>query len=88
MNNELLHKIEHLTAHVGVIGLGYVGLPLAARAARVGFSVMGFDVDERRIEIINSGASNVEDVPSDAICDLRASERLAATTDFGLLHAV
>jgi UDP-N-acetyl-D-glucosamine dehydrogenase len=87
MNHELLHKIESRAAHIGVIGLGYVGLPLSARAARVGFHVTGFDVDAQRVHIINGGASNVEDVPSELIRDLRASGRLQATSDVGRLAA-
>lgn len=70
---------------IGVEGLGYVGLPLAARAARVGFRVLGFDVSQERIDRIMSGESYVGDVPSSDLAPLVADGFFAATTDFSRL---
>jgi UDP-N-acetyl-D-glucosamine dehydrogenase len=84
---ELLHKIESRAALIGVIGLGYVGLPLAARAGRIGFSVLGFDVSREKIERLNQGESHIGDVPSELIADLRAQRRFEASSDFRRLRA-
>ncbi len=69
---ELLHKIESRAALIGVVGLGYVGLPLAARAGRIGFPVLGFDVGREKVDRLNRGESHIGDVPSELIADLRA----------------
>jgi UDP-N-acetyl-D-glucosamine dehydrogenase len=58
-------KITNQTAHAGVIGLGYVGLPLAATIAKAGFSVTGIDINSRKVEQIQQGISDVPDVPSE-----------------------
>jgi UDP-N-acetyl-D-glucosamine dehydrogenase len=87
IQSDLLHKIEARAAQIGVIGLGYVGLPLAARAGRIGYSVVGFDVSRDKVERINRGESYIGDVPSDAIGELREQHRLEATTDFRRLRA-
>ena len=84
---ELLQKIETRAATIGIIGLGYVGLPLAARAGRIGFSVVGFDVSREKIEQINRGESYIADVPAAEIGELRERRRLEATTDFRRLRA-
>jgi UDP-N-acetyl-D-glucosamine dehydrogenase len=70
---------------VGVIGMGYVGLPLLARAGRVGFPVIGFDISAERVAQINGGESYIGDVPSSELADLRASGRIEATADFDRL---
>jgi UDP-N-acetyl-D-glucosamine dehydrogenase len=72
---------------IGIIGLGYVGLPLAARAGRIGFGVVGFDVNREKVERINRGESYIADVPAAAIGELREQRRLEATTDFRRLRA-
>jgi UDP-N-acetyl-D-glucosamine dehydrogenase len=87
IQNELLHKIESRTAHIGIIGLGYVGLPLAAHTGRAGFQVLGFDISPERVAAINHGASYIGDVASATIDELRAQRRLEATTDFRRLRA-
>ena len=74
--------IERRDVLIGVNGLGYVGLPLAARAARVGFRVLGFDVSEERAERIMRGESYVGDVQSADLGPLVTEGRFAATTDF------
>lgn len=80
-------RLREHTAEVGIIGLGYVGLPLAVRAARVGFQVTGFDVEPERVELINAGTSYIGDVTSADLQELTAQRRLAATTDFDRLAA-
>ncbi|MBC8160460.1 MAG: nucleotide sugar dehydrogenase [Roseiflexaceae bacterium] len=81
----LLAHIATQRATVGVIGLGYVGLPLAARAGRLGFPIIGFDVSAAKVRTINSGQSDVGDVPSEAIAALREQRRLEATSDMSRL---
>ncbi len=62
MNNHLLKKIENNSAVIGIIGLGYVGLPLALEYALKGFKTIGFDVDEKKIPILNSGKSYIKHI--------------------------
>ncbi len=81
LQKELQAKITARTAKVGVIGLGYVGLPLAARAAAQSFSVLGFELSEERVALINAGQSYIGDVPDGVLADLRAAGRIEATTD-------
>nr|WP_322486790.1 nucleotide sugar dehydrogenase [Chloroflexus sp.] len=81
-----MNRIHDRSARVGVIGLGYVGLPLAERAGRVGFSVLGFDVSPERVMHINQGESYIGDVASDALTKLRAAGRLEATTEMARLR--
>jgi len=84
---ELLQKIQNRTARIGVIGLGYVGLPLAARAGRVGFSVLGFDLNAEKVATINAGASYIGDVAASEVADLRERGRLEATSDVRRLRS-
>jgi UDP-N-acetyl-D-glucosamine dehydrogenase len=77
----LLDKIERRTARVGIIGLGYVGLPLAVEFARAGFRVVGYDVSERVVKLINEGRSHIADVPASAVAALVKDGRFEATTD-------
>jgi len=82
-----MQSLTARTAHVGVIGLGYVGLPLAMAIAGGGFSVTGFDIDPGKIVRIEAGKSYIEAVP-DAVLARHASEgRFLATTDFAALSA-
>jgi UDP-N-acetyl-D-glucosamine dehydrogenase len=85
MKNELITLIANRGARIGVIGLGYVGLPLLAEFASRGFNATGFEVDVRKAKQINSGSSYIGDVPSSKIKELVAAERLHATTDFNHL---
>ena len=85
MRTELLGKIIERRAVVGVVGLGYVGLPLAVEFGRAGFTVIGFDVDTARIDIINRGESYIPDVPSQVLQTLVERGKLSATTDFSKL---
>ena len=82
---DLQQKIETRQAVVSVIGLGYVGLPLAVTFAESGFRVVGIDLDGAKIETINSGESYVHDVPSENVARL-LSNGLSATTDYDALH--
>jgi UDP-N-acetyl-D-glucosamine dehydrogenase len=82
---ELGRRIDAGEAHIGVIGLGYVGLPLAIEFARKGFRVTGFDLDAGKVAAIEGGSSYIEDVPSEHVAETRAAGKLTATTDFGAL---
>ena len=83
---ELLEKIEERTARVGIIGMGYVGMPLAVAFADAGFSVLGFDVDQGKVERLNRGDSYIAHVPSQTLARMRSQERFAATADFSRLR--
>lgn len=85
IKEHLLALISDKRAHVGVIGLGYVGLPLLVEFARAGFTATGFEVDCHKAEQINAGQSYVGDVPSSTLKNFVDSKRLRATTDFQLL---
>ena len=78
----LLEKIEAREANIGIIGLGYVGLPLGMTFAEAGFAVTGFDVDTRKVHSLHNGESYIKHIPNDALEALTVSGRLRATTDF------
>ncbi|ASN82932.1 nucleotide sugar dehydrogenase [Deinococcus ficus] len=75
----LAQKLQDRSARIAVLGLGYVGLPLAVHLARAGFSVTGFDPQEQKVSLINSGRSPVQDVPDDQVNALVLGEKLRAT---------
>jgi UDP-N-acetyl-D-glucosamine dehydrogenase len=77
----LLGKIEQRTARIGVIGLGYVGLPLVVEFAKAGFKVLGYDVSDRVVGLINDGHSHIADVPAATVAELVKSGHLEATSD-------
>ena len=81
----LRHKIETRTARAGVIGLGYVGLPLAVELARAGFTVVGIDRDGRKVSAINRGESYIQDVPTPHVATLQKEGRLSATADASII---
>jgi UDP-N-acetyl-D-glucosamine dehydrogenase len=81
----LRHKISTRTARVGIVGLGYVGLPLAVEFAKAGFEVTGVDLVESKVARINAGDSYVQDVPSQEVFSLVEQGRLRATTDFSAI---
>jgi UDP-N-acetyl-D-glucosamine dehydrogenase len=87
-NSTLLHKIASRQASIGVLGLGYVGLPLAVEFARAGFNVTGVDVDQRKVDTLNAGRSYIPDVKTEDVAALRATGKLTATTDYAELCAV
>ncbi|MBY0319790.1 MAG: nucleotide sugar dehydrogenase, partial [Reyranella sp.] len=75
-------------ATIGIMGLGYVGLPLACTIARKGFSVLGFDIDDSKVDQINAGTSYIGHISSDEIGEMRKTGRFAATCDFSRLGEV
>ena len=81
----LRQKIEKRQAKVGIIGLGYVGLPLAVEFARAGFDVTGFDVDESKVVEITAGRSYIGDVKTEDVAENVKAGRLRATTDMSKL---
>jgi len=82
---DLRQKIDAREARVGVMGLGYVGLPLSLEFAKAGFHVTGFELDEEKVRILSEGGSYIEDVPAAAVAAARAEGRLEATSDFTAL---
>ncbi|HEU0053076.1 MAG TPA: NAD(P)-binding domain-containing protein, partial [Longimicrobium sp.] len=79
IGEELLAKIERRECVVGVIGLGYVGLPLAVEVARSGFRVLGFDISERVVEGVNRGITHIQDVDGDVLAGCVEKGLIAAT---------
>ena len=79
----LLHKIESRKARVGIVGLGYVGLPLALEFARAGFRVVGVDVDARKVAALKKGDSYIEDVTPEELGEALASGRLQVSSKYG-----
>jgi UDP-N-acetyl-D-glucosamine dehydrogenase len=85
IKDDIKRLVEAREARVGVIGLGYVGLPLAAEFARRGFEAVGFEVDTAKADAINRGESYIADVSSSQVGELVEAKRLRATTDFSVL---
>jgi UDP-N-acetyl-D-glucosamine dehydrogenase len=81
----LEEKIKSRTARVGIIGLGYVGLPLAMEFAKAGFSVTGIDIQPSKVSQLNSGQSYVQDVPSDTLRKWVSEGKFRATSDFSVI---
>jgi UDP-N-acetyl-D-glucosamine dehydrogenase len=79
--DDLIKKFKDKSAQVGVLGLGYVGLPLAVVFAEAGFKVTGIDPVSEKVEKINRGESYIMDIPTGKIADLVKNGRLKATTD-------
>ena len=86
VKDDLLEKIKSRNATVGVIGMGYVGLPLAVEFAKGGFNVIGFDVSERVVQTLMRGESHIQDVSSADVAALVKSGHLRATTDASALR--
>ncbi len=78
----LIDRIQQSDAIIGVVGLGYVGLPLVLAYAAKGISAMGFDIDSSKIDHIHAGKSYIKHIPSDQVAAARASGKLDATADF------
>lgn len=81
MKNTTIQKFADKTAKIGIVGLGYVGLPLMLRYVDIGFKVLGFDIDAEKVEKLNKGQSYIEHIPSEKIADARKN-LFEATTDF------
>lgn len=89
MNKEkLLKKIEERSLIAGVVGLGYVGLPLAVEKARAGFKTIGFDIQPSKVDMVNSGHNYIGDVVDDDLAELVSAGKLSATTDFSFIKDV
>lgn len=88
MKNKLLKKIENRTIVAGVVGLGYVGLPLAVEKAKAGFKTIGFDIQDSKVEMVNNGHNYIGDVVDDDLANLVRSGMLKATTDFSFVKNV
>ena len=84
----LLKKIENREIRVGVVGLGYVGLPLAVEKAKAGFETMGFDVQEKKVAMVNAGENYIGDVVDSDLKKLVGEGKLRATSDFSFIGNV
>jgi UDP-N-acetyl-D-glucosamine dehydrogenase len=80
-HDALLRKIKDRKATVAVVGLGYVGLPLAVEFAKAGFNVIGYDVSQRVVDLLNEGKSHIQDVPASDVASLVKARKFVATTD-------
>ncbi|MEZ0230833.1 MAG: nucleotide sugar dehydrogenase [Planctomycetota bacterium] len=85
---QLVERLQKREATVGVIGLGYVGLPLARAFAEAGYRVIGFDVDTKKVEKLERGESYIQAVPTETLQQLREKGKFRATTDFDRLREV
>jgi UDP-N-acetyl-D-glucosamine dehydrogenase len=86
MASSLQNSISSLSTTVGVIGLGYVGLPLLHAFHKAGFRVIGFDVDPRKVELLHAGKNYLKHLGADMVADMKKAGRFDATTDMGRLH--
>ncbi|MBN1514495.1 MAG: nucleotide sugar dehydrogenase [Phycisphaerae bacterium] len=81
IDQELLRKIEKRKALVGVVGMGYVGLPLVRTFCAAGFKCLGYDIDEKKVRALNAGKSYIKHIPSQTISDVVKKKQFRATTD-------
>lgn len=88
MKERLLDKIKNKEIIVGVVGLGYVGLPLAVEKAKAGFKTIGFDIQPEKVHMVNGGRNYIGDVVDDDLYALVKEERLQATCDFDFIKNV
>ncbi len=88
MKEQLLKKIANKEIKVGVVGLGYVGLPLAVEKAKAGFRTIGFDVQAEKVDIVNEGHNYIGDVVDSDLKKLVEEGMLSATTDFSFVKDV
>lgn len=88
LKDELLLKLKNKTAKLGVVGLGYVGLPLAVEKAKVGYEVIGFDVQDQKVQMINKGINYIGDIVDSDLDRLVKEGKLKATTDFSFVKDV
>lgn len=88
MKEELLQKIANKTIVAGVVGLGYVGLPLAVEKAKAGFKTIGFDVQNKKVQLVNEGHNYIGDVVDSELKDLVEKGMLSATSDFSFIKDV
>lgn len=88
LSEEIISKLENRTAVIGVVGLGYVGLPLAVEKAKAGFKVIGFDVQQKRVDMVNDGINYIGDVVDEDLRMIVTENKLSATTDYSLINDV
>lgn len=88
IKDELLKKIDEKKINVGVVGLGYVGLPLAVEKAKAGFKTIGFDVQKEKVDLVNAGHNYIGDVIDDDLQELVKNGMLSATEDFTFIKDV
>ncbi|HSF81196.1 MAG TPA: nucleotide sugar dehydrogenase [Anaerolineales bacterium] len=88
VKDNLLTQLSERTARVAILGMGYVGLPLAVVFAEAGFEVTGIDPDTRKVETVRRGESHIQDVPAEQVARLVAAGKLHATSDFSVLKDV
>jgi UDP-N-acetyl-D-glucosamine dehydrogenase len=88
IKDDLLKKLQDKSASVAVLGMGYVGLPLAVVFAEAGFKVVGIDPDERKVTSFERGVSYIQDVPNETVRHLKDAGALRMTTDFSALQTV
>jgi UDP-N-acetyl-D-glucosamine dehydrogenase len=79
--SKLIQRLNNQTAKIGVVGLGYVGLPLSLRFAEVGYKVVGFDIERAKVRAINDGQSYIKHIGHESVA-MGVSRGLEATTDF------
>lgn len=84
----LYEKIENKTAVIGVVGLGYVGLPLAVEKAKAGYKVIGFDVQQSRVDQVNQGVNYIGDVVDEDLAEMIKEGKLQATTNYEMISQV
>lgn len=82
---QLLDKLNNRSAKIGIVGLGYVGLPLAVAFAQEGYRVMGVDLDSRKVDLLNTGTSYIPDIPTDEVAPLVKSGHLTAHASYDVL---
>ena len=82
LKEQLIEKIQTHKARIGIVGLGYVGLPLVLRFGEEHFSVIGFDVDPVKVRKLNAGESYIRHIPAERLQSLLKENRFEATSDF------
>lgn len=88
LKDKLILKLKNRTAKLGVVGLGYVGLPLAVEKAKAGYQVIGFDIQDKKIDMVNKGENYIGDIVDADLKDLVESGKLKATTNFSFIQNV
>ena len=88
MKESLLKKIQQKEIIVGVVGLGYVGLPLAVEKAKAGFKTIGFDIQDKKVEMVNAGHNYIGDVVDEDLDEIVKNDMLSATSDFSFIKDV
>src|SRR4030042_6291128 len=86
VKDQLVNSLRDHSATIGILGMGYVGLPLTTAFGEVGFKIIGIDPDPRKVDSINKGKSYVQDVSDKQIDQLVKMGKLSATTDFSALR--